>query len=206
MANETKGKEAGTVQESPQGQQQIQGSRSGRQEKGAQLQGRTGADMGERREGNLALLSRDPFAVAQQLSQEMDRLFESFFYGLPHHARGESGLMRSVWAPELEICEEGNHIVVRADLPGLAKDDVKVDIKEGMLTIQGERREKREEGGEQQGYRRSERRYGSFYRTIALPDYVDLEHAEAKMKDGVLEIRLPVSEQREARRIEIQGG
>jgi HSP20 family protein len=73
--------------------------------------------------------------------------------------------------------------------------------------IQGERREERTEGGgEQQGFRRSERRYGSFYRAIPLPDYVDAEKAEARMKDGVLNITLPITEaRRQARRLEIQG-
>ncbi len=197
MANEPRTKEAGNVQTGQQGQQSLQGS--------AGAQGETRTAVGARQEGHLAAWSRDPFAVAQQLSQEMDRLFESFFYGAPLRPRGETSTMRNVWAPELEVCEEGNNLIVRADLPGLSKDDVHVDIKHGMLTIQGERQEKREEGGQQQGYRRSERRYGSFYRTIALPQDVNMESAEAKMKDGVLEIRLPLAEQRQPRRLQIKG-
>ena len=141
--------------------------------------------------GGVSRYGRDPFETMQRISEEMDQLFDSFFYGRPiaRQARhsGHAGL-HSLWAPEVEMCEEGNQLRVCVDLPGVPKENVKIDIHEGMLAIQGERREARTEGGEQQGFRRSERRYGSFYRTISLPESVESEKAQANMKDGVLEI------------------
>jgi HSP20 family protein len=103
------------------------------------------------------------------------------------------------------MSEEGKQLRVCIDLPGISKDNVKIDVQDGALVIQGERREERTEGEDQQGFRRSERRYGSFYRTVPLPDYVDTQKAEARMKDGVLNITLPITENRQARRLEIQG-
>jgi HSP20 family protein len=112
----------------------------------------------------------------------------------------------SLWAPEVDISEEGNQLRVCVDLPGISKDNVKIDVQEGALVIEGERREERTEGGEEQGFRRSQRRYGSFYRAIPLPDYVDTEKAEARMKEGVLNITFPITEERKrGRRLEIQG-
>jgi HSP20 family protein len=105
--------------------------------------------------------------------------------------------------PEVEMREEGNQLQVCVDLPGLTKDNVKVDVEDGALVVQGERHEERSEGGEQQGFRRSERRYGSFYRAIPLPEHVDAEKAQAQMKDGVLRVTFPLSEQRKGRRLEI---
>jgi HSP20 family protein len=140
----------------------------------------------------------------QRLSEEMDQLFDSFFYGKPTGRQMRHPGLQSLWAPEVEMCEEGNQLRVFVDLPGVPRDNVKVDVHEGMLTIQGERREERTEGGEQ-GFRRSERRYGSFYRSIPLPEGVETENAQAHMKDGVLEITLPVTPAKQPRRLEIQG-
>jgi HSP20 family protein len=158
----------------------------------------------ERRQGGLARYSRDPFEMMQRLSDEMDELFESFFHGRPlARSRGQSRL-QNLWAPEVELREEGNQLRVQVDLPGVSKENVKVDVREGMLTIEGERREERTEGGEQQGLRRSERRYGSFYRSIPLPEGAQADKAEARMKEGVLEITVPIT-QKQTRRLEIQG-
>src|SRR5690606_10460486 len=99
----------------------------------------------------------------------------------------------------------GNQLRICVDLPGLTKDDVKVEVEDGALIVQGERREERSEGGEAQGFRRSERRYGSFHRTIPLPDYVDTGNAQAQMKDGVLEVTFPTTGRGQGRRLEIKG-
>ncbi len=133
-------------------------------------------------------------------------MFDSFFYGAPVRGRRQRDAMPSLWAPEVDVSEEGNQLRVCVDLPGISKDNVKIDVQEGALVIEGERREERTAGGEEQGFRRSERHYGSFYRAIPLPDYVDTEKAEAHMKEGVLNITLPITEERKrGRRLEIQG-
>jgi len=157
------------------------------------------------RQGGLARYSRNPFDMMQQLSEEMDQLFDSFFYGRPVPRQGRQHPVQQLWAPEVELSQEGNAIRVCVDLPGVSKDNVKIDIHDGLLSIQGERREERTEGAEQQGFRRSERRYGSFYRTIPLPEGAEAENAQASMKDGVLEIRVPLTPAKQPRRLQIQG-
>ena len=205
-------------QEAQQGQQRasqnqsLQGSASasgqraeGGQRQGEQVavQGSQGGGLQNRREGGLARYSRDPFAMVQQLADEMDHLFDSFFYGAPARRQAQQNRAPSLWAPELEIKEEGNQLRICADLPGVSKDNVKVELQEGTLVIQGERREERKAGGEQQGFTRTERRYGSFFRAIPLPEGANLEQAQAQMKDGVLEITVPITE-KQARRLEIK--
>jgi HSP20 family protein len=147
---------------------------------------------------------RDPFAMLDQLSQEMDALFDSFLYGRPASRRQRQSQLPQMWMPDVEISEEGDKLRICADLPGVPKDKVKVDIQDNMLTIQGERSEERQEGSEQQGYRRSERRYGSFYRSVALPEGVNAESAQAEMKDGVLEITLPFTAPKKAKQLEVR--
>jgi HSP20 family molecular chaperone IbpA len=180
----------------------LQGSQSGGHEvKVGQGEGQSRAS-GEEGRRSLSRMSRDPFAMMQRMSEEMDQLFDSFFYGRPLGRRQSQ--LQSLWAPEVEVCEEGNQLRVCVDLPGVAKENVKIDVTEGILTIQGERREERTEGGERQGFRRSERRYGSFYRSIPLPDGADAEQAQARMKEGVLEITIPTTPPKQAKRLEIK--
>jgi len=94
----------------------------------------------------------------------------------------------SSWLPAVEVTERGNTLVVRADLPGINQDDLKVEVTPDGLTIQGERKREHEERGAW-GYR-SERSYGSFYRTIPLPEGASVDGAKAAFKDGVLEVFL----------------
>jgi HSP20 family protein len=166
-----------------------------------------GGAVQSRGEAGVSRYGRDPFETMQRLSEEVDQLFDSFFYGRPltRQPRQTAAGLRSVWAPEVELSEKGNQVRVCIDLPGVPKDNVKIDIHEGMLTIHGERREERTDGGEGQGFRRSERRYGSFYRSIPLPEGVQSENAQARMKDGVLEISIPITPAKQPRRLEIQG-
>jgi HSP20 family protein len=109
------------------------------------------------------------------------------------------------WAPQVEIFERDNKLVVRTDLPGMTKDDVDVEIDDDSIVIRGERRSEREEDDE--GYYRSERSYGSFYRRIPLPSGVNAEEATADFRNGVLEITLPAPKRAEEkrRRLEIRG-
>jgi HSP20 family protein len=148
-----------------------------------------------------------PFSLLRRMEQEMDRMFEQFrlgSYGGQSRLRGGSEVP-SLWAPQIEIYERDGKLHVCTDLPGINKDDVRVNIEDDMVTIQGERRSSNE--SDQQGFYRSERSYGSFYRSIALPEGVNVDSAEANFRDGVLDITFdaPV-EQKRSRTVEIKGG
>lgn len=135
------------------------------------------------------------FSMLRRLNEDMERLFDSFGFGrnlFPEPAawhglgRGEPGA--SFWSPRVEICEREGKLIIAADLPGLKKEDVKVEIDRDAVTIQGER--KQEEIENERGYYRSERSYGSFYRTIPLPEGADPQTASATFRDGVLHIEM----------------
>jgi len=145
-----------------------------------------------------------PFSFMRRFSEEMDRLFEDFTFG--HgltSGRGEFG--RGLWSPQVETFERQGQLVIRADLPGLSKDDVNVEMSDDAITISGERHNENEENRE--GFYRSERSYGSFYRQIPLPEGVDANDAKATFNNGVLEITLNASQlQSRNRRLEISEG
>ncbi len=110
-----------------------------------------------------------------------------------------------MWAPAVDVSEREGKLMVHADLPGLQKEDVKVECTDDALIIQGERRHEHEE--EDGGYRRSERRYGSFYRTIPLPEGAQTDQAHAEFRNGVLEVSVPIpTKQRSSRQIPIEAG
>jgi HSP20 family protein len=197
--------QGGTATQQSGHSEKLQGSPSGQGQDVQVGRNSEGGGIEQRRSQGLARYSRDPFAMMQRLSDEMDELFNTFFYGHAPARSSRQSQLQSLWTPEIEFSEQGNELRVTVDLPGVPKENVKVDIQQGVLTIQGERREERSEGGEQQGFRRSERRYGGFYRSIPLPEGVNAEQAQAQLKEGVLEIRLPLAEQKQARRLEIQG-
>jgi HSP20 family protein len=161
----------------------------------------------------------------RRMMEDMDRMFEDF--GLGRGIGRDLGLGRgllsplsgstsrdlwadvpggapSLWSPAVEVLERGDKLLVRAELPGVSKDDVNVEITDDLLTIEGERRQESEEQDE--GFYRSERSYGRFLRSIPLPEGVDSEKADAKFKDGVLEITLPAPkrEQKRGRKISVR--
>ena len=110
----------------------------------------------------------------------------------------------SLWAPQVEVFERGNNLVVRAELPGLSRENVDVELDDDALIIRGERRNDVED--ESEGFYRSERSYGSFYRAIPLPEGIDSSACNATFKDGVLEVTLPKPPQQpsRARRIDVR--
>src|SRR5262249_19724143 len=114
-------------------------------------------------------------------------------------------LPRGVWAPQVEVFERDNELVLRADLPGLTKDDVNVELSNDGIIIEGERKNEYEDKGE--GYYRTERSYGKFYRRIPVPDGVEADNATAIFTDGVLEITMPTTkrEPTKTRRLQIGG-
>ena len=125
----------------------------------------------------------NPFAFMRRLAEELERPFrlDPDIAGLRPFSR--------VWAPDLEVFERDNKFFVRVDLPGLKKEDVKIEVTHDELTIEGERKFATEE--EQGGFYRTERTYGTFCRRIAIPDHVKAESATATFKDGVLLIEMP---------------
>lgn len=138
----------------------------------------------------------NPFRMLERFADEMDRVFEDFGFGrgwlMPRRGFGSPDpVVRGIedWFPDVEIVQRNNELVIRADLPGMTKDDVKVEVTEEALTIQGERKREHEE--EKAGVYRSERSYGSFYRSIPLPDGAMADQAKATFKDGVLEVTMP---------------
>jgi len=156
-----------------------------------------------------------PFSLMRRMAEDMDRIFGDFGYGpsfganpllSPSLGQGRgltSGGMRS-WAPQLEAFRRGDKLVVRADLPGLRKEDVNVEVEDGVLTISGHREE--EEIEDRDDFYRSERSYGEFFRALPLPENVTGESCEATFKDGVLEVTLPLPKQQERkpRRISVK--
>ena len=168
--------------------------------------GRSGTDVARREQ---APSTGSPFAFMRRFSEEMDRLFEDFGFGHGWVAPGFERrldhlgvLAGTAWAPQVEVLERDNELMIRADLPGMTKDDIKVDIADNAVVIRGERKSEREENEE--GYYRSERSYGSFYRRIPLPSRVKAEEANADFRNGVLEITMPATQAAEEKRREIE--
>lgn len=159
---------------------------------------------------SFASWSDSPFALMRRFSEDMDRIFGDFFsdFGtprgsLPSRSGGRMNLQQGQWAPPIEVFQQDNQLIVRAELPGLGKDDINVEVTDDLLTISGERREEHEEN--KQGYRHSERRYGRFSRSVTLPEGVNTDEMRAHFRNGVLEITIPTPEREQrGRRIEIQ--
>jgi HSP20 family protein len=145
-----------------------------------------------------ALVRWDPARELDSLQSEMNRLFGTFF-----GARAADGDGRR-WVPAIDLVETDEHLVLRADLPGLDREDVNVEIKDGVLTISGERKEEHEERAD--GYHRVERAFGTFSRSLALPDGIDAEKVRADFDKGVLEVRIPKPEERKPHRVQIGAG
>lgn len=153
----------------------------------------------------------DPFEFMNRMSEEFDRAFDRLWrdFGAPRRRSWlPQGLFgrrsqKAVWAPAIEAFQKGDTFVVRAELPGLKKDDIEVELTDDAVTIRGERREEREE--EKGGYYHTERSYGEFYRVIPLPEGVISESAKASFRNGVLEITMQAAPpETRGRRLEIK--
>jgi HSP20 family protein len=148
---------------------------------------------------------RDPFALMREMTSEFDRFFAEptrRFFRWPsawRRAAPETG-----WFPDIDIFEKDNRLVTKIDLPGMKKEDVKVEVTDGQLAISGERKHEAEEKGEE--FYCCEREYGSFYRTVPLPEGAKIDDMKATFTDGVLEVSVPLPARPEAkmRKVEIQ--
>lgn len=137
----------------------------------------------------LGFFDDDSFSLVRRMQQEMNRVFSQA--GLDVFGRGD-GSGNAAWVPATEIAYRDGNLVISADLPGLTEKDVKIEVNGDFLVIQGERKVEQEQN--EDGVRRTERRYGEFYRAIALPDGADVEHARAEFQNGVLHVTIPAPE------------
>ena len=148
----------------------------------------------------MALVRWDPARELDAFQSDMNRLFDSFF-GHREDASGYGSSRR--WIPPMDLVETEDNLVLRADLPGVDQGDIEIEVKDGVLTVSGERKAQHEE--KREGYHRVERSFGRFSRSLELPKGVDPENVSAHFDKGVLEVRMPKPEERKPTRIEIQG-
>jgi HSP20 family protein len=132
----------------------------------------------------------------QPFTRDVDRLFDAFFATDRDQSRR--------WVPPVDLVEAEDHFVLRADLPGLTEQDVSIEVQDSTLTISGERGAQDE--SEQRGWYRIERSFGSFSRSLTLPDGVDADAISARFDNGVLEVSIPKPEERKPRRVQIKAG
>ncbi|HJU74798.1 MAG TPA: Hsp20/alpha crystallin family protein [Gemmatimonadaceae bacterium] len=157
-----------------------------------------------------------PWELMRSMSEEIDRLIDGLSgtraapgYGLTpartpralsdYRGFGSTG----AWTPQIEVVQKPNAFVLRADLPGLKPEEVDVSVEDGVLTISGERKQEHKE--ERDGFLRTERSYGQFYRAIPLPDGADEDKVSASFKNGVLEVGIPITARERGRKIKVEG-
>jgi HSP20 family protein len=143
----------------------------------------------------MALVRWDPARELDGFTTDISRVFDAFFGGRP--ANG----VAPRWMPAMDLAETDEHLVLRADLPGLEEKDVSIEIKDDVLTVSGERKAEQEE--RKDGYHRVERAYGRFSRSLALPQGVDPDQVKAGFDRGVLEVRIPKPAERKPHRVQI---
>ena len=148
----------------------------------------------------MALVRWDPIRDLDSLQSDMNRLFDRFF----DSGRSANGSAVRRWIPAMDLVESEDHLVLRADLPGMKEGDVEIEIKDGVLTVSGERKAEHEEKGE--GFHRVERAFGRFSRSLSLPDGIDAGKVAAHFEDGVLEVKVPKPEETKPTRVQIGKG
>lgn len=145
-----------------------------------------------------AIMRWDPFRELEEMSDRLNRVFARPSV----RTNGKENLTVADWVPTVDISETDGTYQIKAELPEVKKEDVKVTLEDGILTIQGERRREKEE--QTTKYHRVERSYGSFVRSFSLPDQVDEGGVKAEYKDGVLNLTIPKSEKAKPRAIEVK--
>jgi len=149
----------------------------------------------------MTLVRWDPFRELEDVS---DRLNQMFNRPAPGRTNGKETMVVADWVPSVDVSETEGEYQIKAEIPDVKKEDVKVTLEEGVLTIQGERKQEKEEKGKR--YHRVERSYGRFVRSFTLPDVVDEEKVKAEFKDGILNLALPKSEKAKPKAIEVKVG
>ncbi len=151
----------------------------------------------------MALIRWEPVRELNTIQSEMNRLFNTFF-DTPASAGNRGGQTLQRWIPPMDLVETEDDFVLRADLPGLSEGDVNLELENNVLTVSGER--KAEHDDSKEGYYRVERSWGTFSRSLTLPDGVDPEAVRADFDRGVLEVRIPKPEARKPRKVSISVG
>jgi len=135
---------------------------------------------------------------------EVNRVFEDMLGNLARRPRGPQGTEVTEWAPAIDVVTENGDLVIKAELPGVTQEDVDITLHNNVLTISGERKAEQEE--ERGGYYVRERRYGSFSRSLTVPEGVDESKIHARYDNGVLEVTVEgAAEVQEPKRIQIEG-
>ncbi|MDH5347205.1 MAG: Hsp20/alpha crystallin family protein [Nitrospira sp.] len=147
----------------------------------------------------MALVRWDPFRELEEVSDRLNRMFAR---PATRSSNGKETMIVADWTPSVDISETESEYQIKAEIPDVKKEDVKVTLEDGVLTIQGERKYEKEEKGKK--YHRIERSYGSFVRTFSLPDVIDDDKVKAEFKDGVLNLHLPKSEKAKPKAIEVK--
>jgi HSP20 family protein len=148
----------------------------------------------------MALARWTPMGNLQSFRNEMDRMFNQFFQG---GTGEEAGWGVHTWTLPVDIYETDEALILKAELPGVSKDDISIEIQQNTLLLRGQRRPEAEVREDQ--YHRAERTYGAFQRSFMLPTTIDEEQVQASYKDGVLELRLPKAQAARPKRIGISG-
>jgi Molecular chaperone (small heat shock protein) len=137
-----------------------------------------------------ALTRWEPFAELGELRSRLDRMFEDFADGREHE-----------WTPAIDVERDNGNLVVRADVPGIKAEEVKIEVEDDILTVSGEHEERKEK--KDKHFLRRERRYGSFSRSMALPAGVDAKKIKAKTHDGVVEVTVPLPKEAKKETVKI---
>jgi HSP20 family protein len=132
------------------------------------------------------------------IQREMNKMFDNFFRGDVRD--GDTAL--SAWTPAVDIAEHDNDYIVKVELPGVAKDDVKITLESNILTVRGEKKHEKET--KEENYHRVERSFGSFQRSFTLPTTVKSDKIDAVYKDGILTVSLPKAEEAKPKQIEVK--
>ncbi len=143
----------------------------------------------------MTLVRWDPFRDVFTLQDRMNRFFSDALF------RNTAEGTTADWLPVVDIYEQGDSLVVQAELPGLRKDDVSVQVENSVLTLQGERRQEKSVKSEQ--YHRLERSFGRFTRSFSLPSGIDTKNIRAEFRDGILKVTLPKAEEAKPKKIEV---
>jgi HSP20 family protein len=146
----------------------------------------------------MAVVKWDPFRDLLSIQDRMNKLFEQTL----SRSQAEEGIAASTWTPAVDIYETPDTVVMKAELPGLSRDDIEIQIRDNTLTLRGERRFAKE--AQEENYLRIERAYGAFQRSFTLPATVQQEKIRAVFGDGVLELTLPKAEEAKPKKIAIE--
>jgi len=146
----------------------------------------------------MALVRWDPFRELEHMQSRLNR----FFSDTPFQRTADDGMSFSGWSPAVDLQETDKEYLIKADLPDVKKEDVKVELLDGAVTIEGERQQEKEEKGKK--FHKIEREYGKFLRRFALPTEVDASKVQAEFKNGVLNVHLPKSATAKPKAIDVK--